>query len=153
MRNTIIFLLLSLFAVSCGKDKYTTAPQIEFKSLKPDRVPSNVIIGSPNIPVLTLTVTDKEGDLGFKTGTDTSYLYIRHVLLNRLDSFYLPDIQSVATSNFQSDIIIDMFDVLRPGPRTNRPRVDTLIYEMYVVDFAKNKSNVITSAPLYYEVQ
>ena len=153
MRNTIIFLLLSLFAVSCGKDKYTTDPQLEFKSIKPNRVPSNLLSTSPNIPVMTLTVTDKEGDLGFKDKSDTSILYIRHVLRNHLDSFYLPDIQTVATSNFQGEIIINMFNVLRPSFRTNRPRVDTLIYEMYIVDFAKNKSNVVTSEPLYYEIQ
>jgi hypothetical protein len=154
MRNTILILFISFFAVSCGKDKFTTAPQLKFKSIKPDRVPSNILINSPDVPILTVGVTDLEGDLGFRNGKDTSFLYIRHISLNRTDSFRLPDLQSVSGKNFDSDIIINLFDVLRPDPRyTNRPRVDTLQYELYVKDFAKNKSNVITAGPLYYEVQ
>jgi hypothetical protein len=154
MRNTIIILIISLIAVSCGKDKFTSAPQIKFKSIKPDRAPSNVIINSSDVPVLTINVTDREGDLGIVEGKDTSFLFIRHITLNRTDSFRLPDIQSISGKNFESDIIVNMFDVLRPDPRyTNRPRVDTLMYELYVKDFAKNKSNVITAGPLYYEVQ
>ncbi|MEO6721628.1 MAG: hypothetical protein ABIN67_14770 [Ferruginibacter sp.] len=154
MRNTIIILIISLIAVSCGKDKFTTAPQIKFKSIKPDRVPSNVIIHSADVPLLTIGVTDREGDLGFVDGKDTAFLFIRNIALNRTDSFHLPDIQSAAGKNFDSDILMDMFDVLRPDPRyTNRPRVDTLMFELYVKDFAKNKSNVITAGPLYYEVQ
>jgi hypothetical protein len=150
MRNTIIILLISLIAASCGKDKYTTAPQIKFKSVSPNRVSSGVIIGSDGIPLITISVTDAEGDLGFKTSKDTSYIYIRNLLVNRLDSFFLPDIQSVASKNFQADIRINTFDILRGSSRP-RPKVDTIIYEMYVVDFNKHKSNIITTDPIYYE--
>lgn len=149
MRNTVILLFFSLFAVSCGKEKFTSVPQIKFKSVKPDRVGSNIIIGDPNIPVFTIEVTDSEGDLGFKTGKDTSYIYIKNLLINRVDSFFLPDIQAYATKNFQGDILINAFDILRGSTRP-RPKVDTLRYEIYIVDFAKNKSNVITTDPLYY---
>jgi len=154
MRNTIIILLISLIAISCGKDKFTSDPQIKFKSIKPDRVPSNVIINSSRVPEIVVGVTDLEGDLGFKNGDDTSLVYIKHLGLNRTDSFRLPDIRSVVGKNFESDIIINTFDILRPNPGVNiRPRVDTLYYEIYVVDFAKHKSNVVTAGPLYYEIQ
>ncbi|MCW3092520.1 MAG: hypothetical protein JWP81_3589 [Ferruginibacter sp.] len=149
MRNTIIILIISLIAVSCGKDKYTSAPQLKFKSISPNTVSSGVIIGSSGIPLITLNVTDLEGDLGFKTGKDTSKIFIKNLLINRLDSFYLPDLQSVASKNFQADIRINTFDILR-GSAKPRPKVDTLIFEIYVQDFAKNKSNVITTEPLYY---
>ena len=151
MRNTLVIFIISLLAVSCSKDKYTSAPQIIFKSVSPDRVSSGVTLGSPEIPVITISITDSEGDLGFKTGTDTSYIYIKNLLINRLDSFVLPDIQSVTTKNFQADIRINVFDVLRGSTRP-RPKVDTLRYEIYVVDFAKNKSNKVTTAPIYYVV-
>ena len=151
MRNTIIIFIISLLAVSCSKDKYTSAPQIKFESVSPDRVTSGITLGSPGIPVITLSVTDSEGDLGFKTGKDTSYIYIKNLLINRLDSFVLPDIQSVTTKNFQADIRINVFDILRGSSRA-RPKVDTLRYEIYVVDFAKNKSNKVTTAPIYYVV-
>jgi hypothetical protein len=152
MRNTLVIFIISLLAVSCSKDKYTSAPQIQFKSVSPDRVSSGVTLGSPDIPVITLSVTDSEGDLGFKTGTDTSYIYIKNLLIDRLDSFVLPDIQSVTTKNFQAEIRINVFDILRGSTRP-RPKVDTLRYEIYVVDFAKNKSNKVTTAPIYYVVQ
>ncbi|MEO6549643.1 MAG: hypothetical protein ABIN94_16700 [Ferruginibacter sp.] len=149
MRNTIIILIISLIAVSCGKDKYTSAPQLKFRSVSPNTVSSGVIIGSSGIPFITLNVTDLEGDLGFKTGTDTSKIFIKNLLINRLDSFYLPDIQSVASKNFQADIRINTFDILR-GSTKPRPKIDTLIFEIYVQDFAKNKSNIVTTEPLYY---
>ena len=84
MRNTLVIFIISLLAVSCSKDKYTSAPQIQFKSVSPDRVSSGVTLGSPDIPVITLSVTDSEGDLGFKTGTDTSYIYIKNLLIEVL---------------------------------------------------------------------
>ena len=150
MRNTIIIFIISLLAVSCGKDKYTSEPQIKFKSVSPNRVSSGVIIGSPEIPLITLNVTDAEGDLGFKTGKDTSYIFIKNLLVNRLDSFVLPDIESVTTKNFQADIRINTFEVLRGSTRP-RPKVDTLYFEIYIKDFAKHKSNVITTGdPIYY---
>jgi hypothetical protein len=151
MRNTLVIFIICLLAISCSKDKYTSAPQIKFESVSPDRVSSGVTLGSPEIPVITLSVTDSEGDLGFKTGTDTSYIYIKNLLINRLDSFVLPDIQSVTTKNFQAEIRINVFDILRGSTRA-RPKVDTLRYEIYIVDFAKNKSNKVTTAPIYYDV-
>jgi hypothetical protein len=90
--------------------------------------------------------------LGFKTGKDTSYVYIKNLLINRIDSFVMPDIQSVTTKNFQAEIRINVFDVLRGSTRP-RPKVDTLVYEIYIADFAKNKSNKVTTAPIYYVVQ
>lgn len=152
MRNTIIIFIISLIAVSCGKEKYTSAPQIKYKSVSPNTVSRGVIIGSPEIPVITLNITDAEGDLGFKTGKDTSYIYIKNLLINRLDSFVLPDIQSVATKNFQADIRINTFDILRgSSPPRPRGKADTIYYQIYVVDFKKNKSNVITTGdPIYY---
>ena len=152
MRNTLVIFIICLLAISCSKDKYTSAPQIKFESVSPDRVSSGVTLGSPEIPVITLSVTDSEGDLGFKTGTDTSYIYIKNLLINRLDSFVLPDIQSVTTKNFQAEIRINVFDILRGSTRA-RPKVETLQYEIYVVDFAKNKSNKVTTAPIYYVFQ
>ena len=150
MRHAVLILIISLIVVSCGKDKYTSAPQLKFKSVEPNHVTSGAIIGSSAIPLITLEITDKEGDLGFNPGKDTSKIYIRNLLINRLDSFYLPsEMKFISTTNFQADIRITTFDILRGSSRP-RPKIDTLIYEIYVVDFAKNKSNVITTDPLYY---
>ena len=114
-----------------------------------------VIVGSSGIPVITVNVTDAEGDLGYRAGKDTSLVFIKS-FINRvpranLDSFRMPDIQSVATKNFQADILINTFDFLRgTSPAPPRGKADTLVYEIYVVDFAKNKSNTVTTGPIYY---
>ena len=152
MRNTIIILLISLIAASCGKDKYTTNPQITFKSLKPNRARSDIRDpGDPSVPLITLNVTDREGDLGTKSVTEFSKIYIKNLLNNAIDSFPIPDIQSIATKNFNADILINSFDILGGSTSTRRPRTDTLYFEIYVTDFAKNKSNVIrTPEPIYY---
>jgi len=155
MRNTIIIFIISLIAVSCSKDKFTSVPQIKFKSVDPNAVYRGAIIGSDAIPEITINVTDKEGDLGYKSGKDTAYVFIKsfinRVAFPKIDSFKMPDIESVVTKNFQADIRINTFDFLRgSSPAPPRGKADTLVYEIYIKDFAKNKSNVVTTDPIYY---
>jgi hypothetical protein len=95
-------------------------------------------------------VTDGNGDLGFNEGKDTSMIFVKNITTARLDSFILPDLSSVAGKNFEADIEVSLFNVLGASTRP-RPKVDTLYFEVYVTDFAKNKSNVIVSGdPLFY---
>jgi hypothetical protein len=155
MRYTLLIALFAITFAACKKDKFTTVPQIKFKSVKPNAYLS----GGTNrdlAPVLTITVTDAEGDLGFKAGKDTSKVYIKNLITNIEDSsFLLPNIQTAAQSNFQGDIAINLFSIIagKPGV-TTRPRVDTLFFEVYLKDFAKNKSNVIkTGDPVFFIVQ
>jgi hypothetical protein len=157
MRYTLLIALFAITFAACKKDKFTTVPQIKFKSVKPNAWLSvNTIIQKEIAPVLTISVTDAEGDLGLNAGKDTSLVYIKNLVTNKTDSsFLLPDIQSSAKSNFQGDIAINLFSVMagKPGV-TTRPRVDTLYFEVYIKDFAKNKSNVIkTDDPVFYIVQ
>ena len=150
MRNTVIIIIISLFAVSCGKDKYTTNPQITYKSVKPNALRSDLPSSQQVLPVMTISITDAEGDLGFINGKDTAFVYIRSLINNAVDSFIMPDIQILAGKNYEGDLLITP-----PFKRSTRPspKVDTLFYEIYVKDFAKNKSNVIlTPDPVYYIV-
>jgi hypothetical protein len=153
MRTTIILAALILGFTACNKDKYTTAPQIKFKDISPDYASSDLTnLNRDAAPKLTIQVTDAEGDLGFISGKDTSRIYIKNLRSNNVDSFFLPDIQTAAVKNFKGDVTVNLFDALdcvSPGPV--RPRTDTTYYEVYIVDFAKNKSNVIiTDKPVYY---
>lgn len=146
--------ILSIFSIviiflACKKDKFTTVPQISFKSIKPNAFLSSTTDRTA-APILTITVTDAEGDLGFKTGKDTSVIYITNLLTNKLDSFNLPDIQTSAQKDFKADVEINLFAVMG-GSNRPRPKTDTLFFEVYIKDFAKNKSNVIkTSNPVFY---
>ncbi len=154
MRYTIIIFLISILAVSCGKDKYTTNPQIEYKSLKPNAIRSDLPFQV--LPQLTIRITDSEGDLGFDPpNDDTSFVYIRTIvngtIVNVVDSFPMPDIKSVVGKNYEADLFITP-----PFKRSTRPspKTDTLFYEIYVKDFARNKSNVITTTdPVFYDIR
>ena len=64
MRRTHVLIILALFAVvSCGKNKYTTKPQITIKSVSPAEMTRD------NLLSIVLEFTDKEGDI-----TDTIYI-------------------------------------------------------------------------------
>ena len=75
------------------------------------------------------------------------------MLTSKEDSLIFPDLRTAGKSNFKADIEIGLLSVMggRNLPLNQRPYVDTLYFEVYVKDFAKNKSNVlITDKPFYY---
>lgn len=153
MRASLFLAITFFIFTSCNKDKYTTAPQIKFKSISPDFAASNLTtVNKESAPKLTIEITDAEGDIGFIAGKDTSLIFIKNLKSGNLDSFLLPDIKTSSVKNFKGDVVVNLFDALDcidPGPI--RPRTDTTFYEVYVTDFAKNKSNVIrTDKPVYY---
>lgn len=149
MRYFSVLGFICLLLSGCNKDKFTTTPQISYKSLKPnvvDRGFTNQVM-----PLLTLRITDAEGDLGL-TASDTSRIYIKNLLTGNIDSsLTLPDLSGSVTKRFQADIEItlDTNIILEGGTRPS-PKTDTLYYEVYINDFAKNKSNVIrTTDPVF----
>lgn len=160
MRYLFFAVIFCVFLSSCGKDKFTSAPQITFKS-----VTSPYFSNSPQgvNPILIIELTDAEGDFGFAEGKDTSYVYVKNVKAPfKLDSFKFPAALSKAVKkNFKGDIEINLLGEgtggtsALPGLPTGatRPYKDTVFYEVYVKDFAKNKSNVIRTAdPILYTI-
>ncbi len=144
MRYSLVFTIFILLFVACKKDKFTTAPQIRYKSLNPNLV--NLNLTNQVMPVLTIEVTDAEGDLGLR-GTDTARIFIKNLLTGKIDStLILPDLSGAASKNFKGDIEIT-FDtnIILEGSTRPRPKTDTLFYEIYIKDFAKNKSNIINT--------
>lgn len=142
MRYTLLIAISLLGLTACNKDKYTTTPQIKFKSIEPDVYR----VGQTTAPILTITVTDSEGDLGIRPGNDTAFVYVLDPRTSMLDSFPMPDISTASVKNFEAEVRIDMKQSIRP---ITVP--DTLYYDIYIRDFAKNKSNVMrTEKPIYY---
>lgn len=151
MQKIIFGLMVIMVCSACGKDKYTTEPQLSFKSFNPNF--SSNLTPIEFQPTVTLEIRDAEGDIGFKAGKDTAQVYIKNMLTSKIDSFYFPDLSSVAGNNFKGEIEIGLFSVMagRDLPSTQRPYTDTLHFEIYVTDFAKHKSNVIlTTEPFIY---
>lgn len=152
MRYTFLPAVVFLLFVSCNKDKFTTAPQITYKSLKPNVLSLNLPLTGQEIPILTLQVTDAQGDIGFRDGRDTAKLFIKNLLTNKTDStLMLPDLSTVAGKNFQANIEITLrSSIILEGSSRPSPKTDTIYYEVYMKDFAKNKSNVIrTNDPVF----
>lgn len=148
-----LFFLCAGCLLSCGKDKYTTAPQIEFVSLKPNSASSDLSVQLRDLaPKLTFNITDAEGDFGFVAGKDTSLVFIKNLSSGFVDSFLLPDLNGSASAGFKAEVTLNLFDAM--DCTRSRPYMDTTYYEVYVTDFAKNKSNVMTTPqPLYYFCQ
>ena len=147
MRYSFLIIATILFFTACKKDKYTTAPQITFKSYKPANGSNRSTLA--NEPKLILEITDAEGDLGFNNGKDTSRIYIKNLLTNRIDSPFLPNLTSVAQKNFKADIEAGLFTVMGGRSSGTRPYSDTIQFEVYVKDFAKNKSNVLVTPKIF----
>ncbi|MBS1512640.1 MAG: hypothetical protein JST86_17480 [Bacteroidetes bacterium] len=146
MRYTLLIVLVC-FLVACSKDKFTTAPQISFVSFNPQEYFQGTVDPAA-LPVLTIHVTDAEGDLGFKSGKDTSFVYLLNLRTNKFDSIALPDIGTATQKNFKADVAINMKQFLGVP---NFAVKDTIYYKVYVKDFAKNKSNEITTdKPILY---
>jgi len=150
MRYTLSAILIVVLFTTCKKDKFTTVPQISFKSFSPNLWYSNST-ATPG-PLLTLKLTDAEGDFGFAVGKDSSYVYIKNISFPpfTIDSLEFPDLGKARRKDLDAQVSFDLLGARRVfyGSGISR-RTDTLYFEIYVKDFAKNKSNVIKSEPLY----
>lgn len=150
MRYTLGFTIVILSLTACKKDKFTTAPQIKFEKLSHNAVDLGI---NSATPIITISVTDAEGDLGI-TSTDTAFIYMKNLLTNTFDSLAFPVIQNIAKSNFKANVEVTIDKVLKCKSLPGAPpplHTDILYFEFYIKDFAKNKSNVITTPePVYF---
>ena len=134
MRTTFILAVFILILSACKKDKFTTAPQISYKSISP----SDISYLTTEAPILTFSITDAEGDLD-----NTAFIYIKNKLTNRFDSLPFPDIRSSSKTDFKADVEVKLNVGHNCTPVSNV--TDSIYYEVYVKDAAKNKSNIITT--------
>jgi hypothetical protein len=147
MRIIVLAVFLGLFLVSCKKDKFTSEPQIEFKSVDPNF--TSIDVGAA-VPQVTFSVTDSEGDLGFRSGSDTAFIYISN-RKSKSDSLPFPDLGASGKSNFKADVTVSLANFLECTPLTPPElHIDTLYFDIYVRDFKKNKSNVIATSAVYF---
>lgn len=144
MKNLAIALIAVVLLASCNKDKFTTVPQIAFESVKPQNI-SYLDFGA-TAPDITISITDKEGDLGLVDGTDTAWVYMKNNLTGDFDSLPFPNIKQAAGKEFKAEVTFSSARVLKCKPRPGGvEHVDSLYFDVYVKDFADNKSNTITT--------
>ncbi len=149
MRYILLLAVVVVGFSACKKDKFNTVPQIKFKSISPNTWLSTNLDPTQG-PILTINLTDAEGDFGFNDNKDTSYIYVKNITVPKLDSLKFPVLTGVKTKDLDVDLDINLRSVLLAS--STLPHTDTLQFEVYVKDFAKNKSNVIIAGPVYYVV-
>ena len=137
MRFIPIFVLI-FFVISCGKDKFTTKPQLKYKSASATKISGSQIL------TIKLDLTDKEGDftpfLGVKktvAGCPTS---------NYLDSakFSVPD-EFIKTKSTHGELNIILDRTNRGSNSCFLPggavRPDTTVFSFWTRDKAGNVSD------------
>ena len=149
MRAIILVTVMSLFFLACKKDKYTTAPQIKYKSISPTAFTNGLGEAAPTI---TFTITDAEGDIGI-TASDTARIFIKNLFTQKMDSMDFPDISAGARKNLKAEVSVDIGPLTGCLDPTDPPHVDTMAFEVYVKDFAKNQSNTFTTQAVLEQCQ
>lgn len=157
----IVILLLfgSAFLFSClQKQEYPEVPSLEYKSFTLLRHP---LSDYDSIGILLLGYTDGDGDLGLNLIDTSSYnFFVSYFKMEngKLEpgTRYNPITEQFDTINFNSRFYKlapedysgwlkgDIEDTIRPlyDPRSTKTH-DTVLYKIYMVDRAGNKSNTV----------
>lgn len=123
---------------ACNKDKFTTKPQLKFKSVNADIFPKGSQVS------FTLTVTDKEGDI-----KDT--LWVERVskvcpdLRSLVVPYELPDF--LKTKSLEADFIVTYnYGTITPPSIDGCPNKDDSSYfRFWIKDKADNTSDTVQS--------
>jgi hypothetical protein len=147
-KNSIFLLALTMLGtmalISCGKDKYTTKPQLTFKKSESQDVSRGGFIR------FFLEITDAEGDL-----SDTLFLETtttRCPQSNRKLSYLIPPFPTSTNTKAELEITFVNGVFLQgyvpfPGPACGRP--DTTTFKFWVKDKAQNISDTVqTDKPI-----
>ena len=138
MRNTILFSIFILFMVSCKKDKYTTVPQLKFKSTNTKQLHFGETL------VMKLSFTDAEGDLLADSALLVQKIVPRCSASSYSQYYRLP--ADFPTSKNQSGEILVTYtypSVTFLGPQCNRN--DTAVFKFVLRDKEKHTSDTAVS--------
>ncbi|MDQ6756325.1 MAG: hypothetical protein M3004_05255 [Bacteroidota bacterium] len=140
MRYSILFSIFIIFLFSCKKTKYTTTPQLNYKSV------NTKVLSRGQTLQITLSFTDAEGDF-----IPDSALFVEKFepkcVASRFKQYYkLPVFPT--SQNQAGDIVVSYTypSVTFLGPQCNRN--DTAIFKFVLRDKAKNHSDTAVSDPI-----
>jgi len=159
------FFLSIVMIIACTKPPdYSDVPEIAFVGFSKN-VLKQGFSKNDDFTILTVSFTDGDGDLGGDTISTIYFDDLRTDMSPDFLEFGAPLIPEQGTGNgISGEFIIEFpttccihFDpqqaVLGCGADFEGTGVsrDTVVYEIYVLDRAGNKSNVITTSPLILE--
>ena len=138
MRNPVLISIFVLFLFSCNKNKYSTTPQLKYKSA------NKKVFSSGDLIQFTLSFTDAEGDL-----QDSLYVekFEPKCVNSRFKQMY--KIPAFPTSKNQSGELTITYGynvssyppILPPQCAKN----DTCVFKFVLKDKAQNKSDTAVS--------
>ncbi len=142
MRYPIILTIFIFLLAGCKKDKFSTIPQLKYKSVNTKKLSRGEVI------TFTLSFTDAEGDL-----TDSLFVqqFVRNCLASNLKRplYKLPEFPT--SKNQEGEILVTYGyevngTVPLVSPKCNRN--DTAIFRFVLKDKAQNKSDTVSSDPI-----
>lgn len=152
-RNLLAVIILSAvtgFASSCSKDGAgDSAPVISQLSIAPNTVRSGF---SKDTVFVTFTVNDKNADLGRDIQNKEFDIYMRDSRDLHETGFPFPSIPEEIkdpSKGLTAITTVKLNAALFLQTRQDHLEGDTLHYEIYVMDKAGNKSNVLTTSDIY----
>lgn len=152
LKFTIFTAITTILACTKPPD-YPLEPVIAFKSLSKTSLPQ----GNLNNDSLTIifTYTDGDGDLG--NNDNAASVFLKDLRTGfESPTFSIPFVPEQGAGNgISGEIAVQVFTSCCINRTTNQIcmpfadyPIDTLIYEIYIVDRAGNQSNVITADPI-----
>lgn len=138
MRNTIVIALFALIFIGCKKEKFTTKPQLTFKSI------NTKVLDRGQIIIFTLGYTDLEGDL-----QDSIYVEKIEPTCTQsgfISKYIIPNFPS--TKNAEGDIQVSFGYNVDNYPLIKAPqcsRNDTCYFRFALKDKAQNVSDTVKS--------
>jgi len=164
LMKTLFTIILSglLFSACTKHEVYSPIPEIAYKSF--EKIPSNT--GADNKAYLTITFKDGDGDIGlspedtfppYNPGSKYYYNFFIDYYELEGDSFVKIDLPitnnsripyvepNLAELGITGEIEIELYI------NNIMSSADSIRYEMYIVDRALHKSNVITTPSIYVQ--
>ncbi len=144
--------LLALSIAACKKDELPPKPPV-ISSLAVS--PKTVTSGSlADTVLITFDVSDENGDLGFGSSSQDVDIYLKDSWGNNPFPFYFPEIPEGLSDNGKGisarctvRVPASQYLFIRPDPI--HAKGDTVKYEIYVVDRAKQESNKLTTPNIF----
>ncbi|MDA8972474.1 hypothetical protein N9H15_01250 [bacterium] len=149
-----LFLSIAMFIACTKPPDYSDTPEIAFISLSE----TTMTQGSQNEEFITLTIsfTDGDGDIGIDGGEPSVYFKdLRDG--SEFITFVAPVVPEQGVGNgISGEMYIKVNTTCCIHPNQNDGcnsdfsdyPIDSLIYEVYIIDRSGNKSNVIETAPI-----
>lgn len=127
---------VTIVAIACKKDQFTTRPQLKFKSVNTELVLSNQSL------VFYLQVTDKEGDF-----TGQSRVYSEKVSRHCADTETKDSLRIPENITTRKDLDVEIEYAFQTPPKcvANSAVDDTCYFKFWIKDAANNVSDTVTS--------